>query len=85
MLGISLHNMDTDLVLQGRASEDNINIARGIVIDQAVAKRSERRQNIIGEILATEKDYLDDIQALIRVCCEPLCSDDPLTVYCSGL
>ncbi|KAM3066867.1 hypothetical protein ACMFMG_007012 [Clarireedia jacksonii] len=51
----------------GRASEDNINIARGMIIDQAVAKRAERRQNVIGEILATEKDYLDDVQALIRV------------------
>ncbi|PQE04028.1 Round spore protein [Rutstroemia sp. NJR-2017a BVV2] len=69
--GVSSRQQRTDFSSKasyaGRASEDNINIARGIVIDQAVAKRSERRQNIIGEILATEKDYLDDIQALIRV------------------
>ncbi|PQE12764.1 Round spore protein [Rutstroemia sp. NJR-2017a BBW] len=69
--GVSSRQQRTDFSSKasyaGRASEDNINIARGIVIDQAVAKRSERRQNIIGEILATEKDYLDDIQALVRV------------------
>ncbi|KAJ8070172.1 hypothetical protein OCU04_000564 [Sclerotinia nivalis] len=52
----------------GRASEDNANcLSRGFIMDKDVLKRMEQRQGVIEEILSTEKVYLDDIRALIRV------------------
>lgn len=45
-------------------------MARGIVLDKDVLRRMEQRQGVIEEILSTEKDYLEDIRALIRVCFE---------------
>ncbi|TGO90356.1 hypothetical protein BPOR_0068g00230 [Botrytis porri] len=52
----------------GRASEDNGNcLSRAFILDKEVIKRMEQRQGVIEEILSTEKAYLDDIQALIRV------------------
>lgn len=39
-------------------------------MDKDVVKRMEQRQGVIEEILSTEKAYLDDILALIRVCSE---------------
>lgn len=36
-------------------------------MDKDIIKRMEQRQGIIEEILSTEKDYIDDIRALIRV------------------
>lgn len=43
-------------------------MARGIILDKDVLRRMEQRQGVIEEILSTEKDYLEDIRALIRVC-----------------
>ncbi|TGO46748.1 hypothetical protein BOTNAR_0567g00020 [Botryotinia narcissicola] len=52
----------------GRASEDNGNcLSRAFIFDKEVIKRMEQRQGVIEEILSTEKVYLDDVQALIRV------------------
>ncbi|KAF5878408.1 putative dbl domain-containing protein [Botrytis fragariae] len=52
----------------GRASEDNGNcLSRAFILDKEVIKRMEQRQGVIEEILSTEKAYLDDVQALIRV------------------
>ncbi|ATZ45928.1 hypothetical protein BCIN_01g06240 [Botrytis cinerea B05.10] len=52
----------------GRASEDNGNcLSRAFILDKDVIKRMEQRQGVIEEIISTEKAYLDDIQALIRV------------------
>ncbi|KAF7949781.1 uncharacterized protein EAE97_003290 [Botrytis byssoidea] len=52
----------------GRASEDNGNcLSRAFILDKEVMKRMEQRQGVIEEILSTEKVYLDDVQALIRV------------------
>ncbi|KAF7938049.1 hypothetical protein EAE99_001721 [Botrytis elliptica] len=52
----------------GRASEDNGNcLSRAFILDKEVIKRMEQRQGVIEEILSTEKVYLDDVQALIRV------------------
>ncbi|KAF7856018.1 hypothetical protein EAF04_009974 [Stromatinia cepivora] len=52
----------------GRASEDNPNcLSRGFIMDKDVLKRMEQRRGVIEEILSTEKVYLDDLRALIRV------------------
>ncbi|KAI9650164.1 hypothetical protein NHQ30_000177 [Ciborinia camelliae] len=69
--GMSSRNQRTDFSSKasyaGRASEDNTAISRGIIMDKDVIKRMEQRQGVIEEILSTEKNYLDDIWALIRV------------------
>ncbi|ESZ99304.1 hypothetical protein SBOR_0345 [Sclerotinia borealis F-4128] len=69
--GMSSRHQRTDFSSRasyaGRASEDNGNTSRGIIMDRDVLKRMEQRQGVIEEILSTEKDYLDDVRALIRV------------------
>ncbi|KAG4029951.1 hypothetical protein MFRU_014g02420 [Monilinia fructicola] len=69
--GMSSRHQRTDFSSKasfaGRASEDNAAISRGIIMDKDIIKRMEQRQGIIEEILSTEKDYIDDIRALIRV------------------
>ncbi|EDO02051.1 hypothetical protein SS1G_04527 [Sclerotinia sclerotiorum 1980 UF-70] len=70
--GVSSRHQRTDYSSRasyaGRASEDNSNcLSRGFILDKDVLKRMEQRQGVIEEILSTEKAYLDDIRALIRV------------------
>ncbi|CAD6448253.1 bfce5e03-f1d8-4377-9e63-cf9590edeb69 [Sclerotinia trifoliorum] len=70
--GVSSRHQRTDYSSRasyaGRASEDNANcLSRGFIMDKDVLKRMEQRQGVIEEIISTEKVYLDDIRALIRV------------------
>ncbi|KAB8302687.1 hypothetical protein EYC80_006049 [Monilinia laxa] len=69
--GMSSRHQRTDFSSKasfaGRASEDNATMSRGIIMDKDIIKRMEQRQGIIEEIISTEKDYIDDIRALIRV------------------
>ncbi|RAL62522.1 hypothetical protein DID88_005087 [Monilinia fructigena] len=69
--GISSRHQRTDFSSKasfaGRASEDNATMSRSIIMDKDIIKRMEQRQGIIEEIISTEKDYIDDIRALIRV------------------
>ncbi|QSZ30098.1 hypothetical protein DSL72_004618 [Monilinia vaccinii-corymbosi] len=69
--GMSSRHQRTDFSSKasyaGRGSEDNAAMSRGIIMEKDIIKRMEQRQGIIEEILSTEKDYIDDIRALIRV------------------
>ena len=51
----------------GRLSEDSSYIARGIVIDQAVANRLLQRRRVLEEVISTEESYLADVKFLMNV------------------
>jgi len=52
----------------GRLSEDSSFLARGAVVDQAVANRLLQRRRVLEEMISTEENYIADVKFLTNVC-----------------